>query len=82
MGTRKKDQASEFWLGGAAAIAAISVMHPVDVVKSRLQIQGENGVGRGKRYTGVVSSLVRIARSEGVRGLYRGLLPAYAMQFR
>jgi hypothetical protein len=75
-----KSQTSEFWLGGAAAIAAISVMHPVDVVKSRLQIQGEKAGGR--RYTGVVSSLIQIARSEGVRGLYRGLIPAYAMQFR
>ena len=27
--------------GGAAAISSICVMHPVDVIKTRMQLQGE-----------------------------------------
>jgi hypothetical protein len=79
-----------FLCGGGAAICAITCTHPIDVVKTRLQVQGElqrAGVaGTGapsphRAYRGIVSSLGLIARHEGVRGLYRGLLPAYGLQF-
>lgn len=75
----------EFVLGGMSAIAAISCMHPVDVVKTRLQFQGERGaIGStgGKQYRGVFSSLLSIGRHEGLQGLYRGIIPAYGLQFR
>eukprot|EP00516_Mucochytrium_quahogii_P006445 CAMPEP_0203749512 /NCGR_PEP_ID=MMETSP0098-20131031/4053_1 /ASSEMBLY_ACC=CAM_ASM_000208 /TAXON_ID=96639 /ORGANISM=" , Strain NY0313808BC1" /LENGTH=295 /DNA_ID=CAMNT_0050638585 /DNA_START=240 /DNA_END=1127 /DNA_ORIENTATION=- len=57
-------------------------MHPVDVVKTRLQFQGEQGNAVGaKQYRGVFSSLRMIARHEGFAGLYRGIVPAYGLQF-
>lgn len=85
---------ADFFAGGAAAMCAITIMHPCDVVKTRLQFQGEGGTtttaaargngpaGHGsKPYGGVVSSLATILRHEGVRGLYRGIAPAYGLQF-
>lgn len=71
----------DFAAGGAAAIAAITCMHPVDVVKTRLQFQGEGRAAKGHAYGGVLSSLVKIARQEGMAGLYRGIAPAYGLQF-
>lgn len=73
-----------FICGGAAAICAITCTHPIDVVKTRLQVQGElskTNAGQPAAYRGIVRSLGIIARAEGVGGLYRGLLPAYGLQF-
>jgi solute carrier family 25, member 34/35 len=69
-----------FICGGGAALVAITCTHPIDVVKTRLQVQGELGAN-DRAYRGIVSSLGTIARREGTRGLYRGLLPAYGLQF-
>mmetsp|Transcript_19561 Transcript_19561/g.34883 ORF Transcript_19561/g.34883 Transcript_19561/m.34883 type:complete len:287 (+) Transcript_19561:1869-2729(+) len=70
-----------FLAGGASALVAITIMHPVDVVKTRLQMQGEGANAGGVKYKGVFSSMVRIAQNEGIAGLYRGILPAYCLQF-
>ena len=76
-----RDQPMEAFLcGGGAALVAITCTHPIDVVKTRLQVQGELGA-KDRAYNGIVGSLGTIARREGVRGLYRGLLPAYGLQF-
>lgn len=69
-----------FLCAGFAAATAICVMNPVDVVKTRLQFQGELG-HRPKVYAGILSSLLHIRRIEGVEGLYRGLGAAVLLQF-
>ena len=69
-----------FICGGGAALVAITCTHPIDVVKTRLQVQGELGAN-DRAYRGIANSLTTIARREGTRGLYRGLLPAYGLQF-
>jgi len=69
----------DFFAGGGAAIMAITIMHPVDVVKTKLQFQGENGSSSGK-YNGVFKSLIKIGKLEGLEGLYRGISAAYMLQ--
>jgi solute carrier family 25 (mitochondrial iron transporter), member 28/37 len=54
--------------GGLAAAAS----NPLDVVKTRLQTQGEVGA---RRYKGLSDALRRIYAEEGTRGLLRGVRP-------
>jgi len=68
-----------FLCGGVSAACAICIVNPVDVVKSRLQMQGEGGNAK-KAYDGVLSGLLHIGRKEGLKGLYRGLVPAIWFQ--
>lgn len=70
--------AGGFVSGGLAACFAVTVTNPLEVVKTRLQLQGElASKGQAKRvYTGVFQALGVIAKNEGIRGLQRGLSTA------
>lgn len=60
--------------GVASGAAASIVTCPLDVVKTRLQLQaGQDAAGRA--YRGTLPSLRRIVVEEGVRGLFHGLWP-------
>jgi len=74
---------SDFLLSGTAAVMAITCTNPVDVVKTRLQLQNEPGSANARRYRGIAHAFATIARAEGVglRGLQRGLPPACLLQF-
>jgi solute carrier family 25 citrate transporter 1 len=48
---------------------------PFDVVKSRLMAQGGDSAGAGVRYRGTAHALRTIYAEEGVRALWKGLLP-------
>lgn len=73
--------AENFVCGGVAAALAICVVNPIDVVKSRLQMQGELGADKPKQaYRGIVSAMVTIGQKEGLAGLYRGLPAAVLFQ--
>lgn len=65
-------------LSGALAgfLAGVSVC-PLDVAKTRLQAQGvhDNPAGVSPKYSGISGTLSTIVREEGVRGLYRGIVP-------
>ncbi|XP_067310906.1 solute carrier family 25 member 47-B isoform X2 [Pseudorasbora parva] len=56
-----------FLSGFAGGVAQVLVMSPADMVKVRLQCQAE-----GRRYRGPLHCLLRIARDEGLLGLYKG----------
>ena len=50
------------------------IVCPLDVTKTRLQAQGLQ-TGENLYYRGVVGTMRTIVRDEGVRGLYKGLVP-------
>ena len=81
MAGQSRPQGAEFVLAGLAACGAITLTNPIDVVKTRLQLQGELARGPDRAYTGIGQALLRIARKEGIRGLQRGLGAAYLLQF-
>jgi len=58
--------------GGLAGVAEILVMYPLDVVKTRLQLQ-VTGAGTTAAYTSVTQCLASIVKSEGMGRLYRGI---------
>ncbi|CAG8599601.1 5733_t:CDS:2 [Paraglomus occultum] len=59
-----------FLAGGLAGTTEILVMYPLDVVKTRFQLQ----VGTGG-YTSIVDCFQKIIKNEGFSRLYRGILP-------
>ncbi|XP_064490348.1 dicarboxylate carrier SLC25A8-like [Ornithodoros turicata] len=66
---------------GSAACIADLMTFPLDVAKVRLQIQGEGlKAGAAKQYRGVFGTIATIAKKEGPRCLYNGLVPGLQRQ--
>ncbi|KAK9707676.1 Mitochondrial oxaloacetate carrier protein [Basidiobolus ranarum] len=65
-----------------ATCAAVTFSNPWEVVKTRLQLQGElTAKNAGLRpYNNSFSALTIIFKTEGIRGLQKGLGPAYCYQ--
>jgi solute carrier family 25 thiamine pyrophosphate transporter 19 len=63
--------------GVFASVLAKTGVFPLDLVRKRLQVQGPTRTRYVHRnipeYKGVVQSIALILRTQGVRGLYRGL---------
>ncbi|THH29055.1 hypothetical protein EUX98_g5130 [Antrodiella citrinella] len=73
--------AEGFILGGIAACVAVTISNPAEVAKTRLQLQGELAKGGGvKVYNNVFDVFKKTWRNEGIRGIQRGLGPAYSYQ--
>ncbi|XP_056641905.1 solute carrier family 25 member 35-like [Diorhabda sublineata] len=71
----------DFVIGGLAACGASFFSNPLDVVKTRMQLQGELQA-RGKHqifYKNVFHACYTIAKNEGIRGLQKGLGTALLM---
>lgn len=65
----------DFTLGSLACCGACVFTNPLEVVKTRLQLQGELQV-RGsyhQHYRGVLQALWLVGRTDGLRGLQKGL---------
>lgn len=65
----------DFALGALACCAACVFTNPLEVVKTRLQLQGEL-CARGsyqRHYRGVLQALWVVGRTDGLRGLQKGL---------
>lgn len=61
--------------GITTGAAAVLFAQPTDVVKVRMQAQSTSGQ---RRYTGCADAYKKIATQEGVKGLWKGLLPNVA----
>ncbi|OXB57969.1 hypothetical protein ASZ78_004291 [Callipepla squamata] len=71
-----------FLYGGLASITAECGTFPIDLTKTRLQVQGQvnDAKYREIRYRGMMHALVRIFREEGLKALYSGIAPAMLRQ--
>lgn len=71
-----------FIAGGIAACGAVTVTHPFETIKIRLQLQGElqRKDAAPRLYRGVVHGMKVIVQNEGPKGLFRGLSCAYIYQ--
>ncbi|TTV42333.1 Solute carrier family 25 member 35 [Bagarius yarrelli] len=73
----------DFLLSGVTACAACLFTNPLEVVKTRMQLQGElksRGTYR-VHYRNVFHAFYTIGRVEGVTALQKGLAPALLYQF-
>uniref|UniRef100_A0A2N9HUG1 Uncharacterized protein n=1 Tax=Fagus sylvatica TaxID=28930 RepID=A0A2N9HUG1_FAGSY len=62
--------------GSLSGIASSTATFPLDLVRRRMQLEGAGG--RACVYnTGLFGTFGHIIRSEGLRGLYRGIMPEY-----
>ncbi|TFY81527.1 hypothetical protein EWM64_g2489 [Hericium alpestre] len=78
---RPLSTAESFLLGGIAACIAVTFSNPAEVAKTRLQLQGELAKAGGvKVYNNVFDVFAKTWRNEGIRGIQRGLPPAYVYQ--
>uniref|UniRef100_A0A671VSV6 Solute carrier family 25 member 14 n=1 Tax=Sparus aurata TaxID=8175 RepID=A0A671VSV6_SPAAU len=68
-----------FIYGGMASIVAEFGTFPIDLTKTRLQVQGQSQYTE-VRYRGMFHALFRIGKEEGVRALYSGISPALLRQ--
>lgn len=62
-------------LGGASGTIAVTLTYPTDLVRRRMQLVGMSGQDK---YTSMWDCFIKIYNSEGVPGLYKGLVPCYA----
>ena len=77
MSTLLKDVAT----GGSATATACIFTNPLEVIKTRLQLQGEMAASASAvRYTGVADTAVKMVRHEGVMSLQKGLVPGMIYQ--
>jgi len=61
----------------AAASVAEATTYPLDLTKTRLQIQGELASGSGSvQYRGMFKTALGVIKEEGLLCLWRGILPA------
>ncbi|XP_020231148.1 folate transporter 1, chloroplastic isoform X2 [Cajanus cajan] len=60
--------------GAAAGFTTVAVIHPLDVVRTRFQVN-DGRVSHLPIYKNTAHAIFTIARSEGLRGLYAGFLP-------
>eukprot|EP00928_Gymnodinium_smaydae_P099560 TRINITY_DN9538_c0_g2_i1.p1 TRINITY_DN9538_c0_g2~~TRINITY_DN9538_c0_g2_i1.p1 ORF type:complete len:295 (-),score=26.23 TRINITY_DN9538_c0_g2_i1:193-1077(-) len=64
--------------GGLASAAADAATTPFDVLKVRMQLQGE--VGSQREYRNALDAVVKIARSEGPLAFFKGVQPTVVRQ--
>ncbi|GFQ07818.1 folate transporter 1 chloroplastic [Phtheirospermum japonicum] len=61
--------------GSAAGLATVTFTHPLDVVRTRFQVN-DGRLSNLPTYKNTPHALFTIARTEGFRGLYAGFFPA------
>ncbi len=73
----------EFMLGGVAACGAGFFTNPLEVVKTRMQLQGELKAKGHYRvcYRNVFHAFYAIGKYDGILALQKGLVPALYYQF-
>ncbi|KAK4547341.1 hypothetical protein LTR36_000997 [Oleoguttula mirabilis] len=70
----------QFAAGAVAGVSEILIMYPLDVVKTRVQIQGRVPVPGQDHYTSMVDCFRKIVQNEGFSRLYRGITAPILME--
>lgn len=61
--------------GGSAGFIEVCIMQPLDVVKTRMQLQNNLTSGKATIYTGVFDCFKKMYLHEGTFSFWKGILP-------
>ena len=77
MQSENDSKAAKYAMSVGAASIAETVTYPLDLTKTRLQLQGEVAAGEAVlKYRGMFQTALGIMKEEGLFMLWRGMLPA------
>tara|TARA_Y100000589_G_C27058455_1_gene590340 strand:+ start:160 stop:960 length:801 start_codon:yes stop_codon:yes gene_type:complete len=65
--------------GGFAAVGAVTITYPTDLVRRQLQLQGFDK--HVPKYNGIIDCVRKLVKTQGIKGLYRGMIPCYVTIF-
>lgn len=74
---QQSDRLVSFLSGTAGGTVMAITMTPPDVIATRLYNQGVDSKGKGIYYRGVIDCFIKIVKTEGIAGLYKGFWPHY-----
>lgn len=84
-GTAKDSFLKNYALASGASGLAELVTYPLDITRTRLQVQGEHAAQQFVKNTvanrGTIKTITGIVKEEGIRKLYQGLSPAILRHF-
>lgn len=64
-----------FFLNAAANFVADAAIYPIDVIRTRMQVQGSSAIKASfPCYKNSLDALVKIVKAEGPRGLFKGFM--------
>ncbi|CAH0686454.1 unnamed protein product [Spodoptera exigua] len=78
MNTLLKQAAMQIGAGGSAGFVEVLIMQPLDLIKTRLQLQATNkNLPRTDPhyYTGILDCVTKMYKHEGLSSFYKGILP-------
>ncbi|XP_045480666.1 mitochondrial 2-oxodicarboxylate carrier-like [Harmonia axyridis] len=62
--------------GASAGFVEVCLMHPLDLVKTRLQLQAkQETANKSDYYTGIADCMKKIYKNEGILSFWKGILP-------
>ncbi|XP_056648216.1 mitochondrial 2-oxodicarboxylate carrier [Diorhabda sublineata] len=71
-----KEGAIQIGSGGSAGFVEVCIMHPLDLVKTRLQIQSKSTDRNDSRYyRGIIDCFGKMYKHEGLLSFWKGILP-------
>jgi len=74
--SNKAGKGTQFVIGGVAGCMSTCIVQPIDLIKTRMQITGKDGV----KFTSSFDCAKQILKNEGASGFYKGLTAALFRQ--
>uniref|UniRef100_A0A1Y1JV98 Mitochondrial 2-oxodicarboxylate carrier n=1 Tax=Photinus pyralis TaxID=7054 RepID=A0A1Y1JV98_PHOPY len=73
-----KEAGIQIGAGGSAGFVEVCIMHPLDLIKTRLQIQSGKPTGKvsdPNRYSGIFDCIRKMYKYEGLTSFWKGIIP-------
>ncbi|KAL6430586.1 hypothetical protein ACFW04_006882 [Cataglyphis niger] len=70
-----KETIIQICAGGSAGFIEVCIMHPMDLVKTRFQLQVKTAKLDPLYYTGIYDCMTKMYKTEGLSAFWKGILP-------